>query len=189
MTGEKYPKRIFSSGGRPIAGPVIFTAKEQTTDAPDHQVATYAFDKLTVQWEHRRFAGNNTDKGENVGCYFYGTKGTFHMGWQKGWTFYPTDARQPVISEPAQLHDPDSQNIRENFADFLAAIRSDGKLKPVSDIGEVHLATNMALLGMISLKLGKSLEWDGAKEQIVGDPAANKLLRREYRKGYEYPKA
>jgi hypothetical protein len=50
-----------------------------------------------VQWEHRRFAGNNTDKGENVGCYFYGTKGTFHMGWQKGWTFYPVNASDPII--------------------------------------------------------------------------------------------
>ena len=47
----------------------------------------------------------------------------------------------------------------------------------------------MALLGMLSLKLGKSIEWDGAKERIVGDDAANKLLRRDYRKGYEYPKA
>jgi hypothetical protein len=42
---------------------------------------------------------------------------------------------------------------------------------------------------MISYKLGRSLEWDGAKERIVGDDAANKLLRREYRKGWEYPKA
>jgi hypothetical protein len=46
----------------------------------------------------------------------------------------------------------------------------------------------MALLGMLSLKHGRSIEWDGAKERIVGDEAANKLLRREYRKGYEYPK-
>jgi hypothetical protein len=40
---------------------------------------------------------------------------------------------------------------------------------------------------MISYQLGRSVEWDGAKEQIVNDPAANKLLRRAYRKGWEYP--
>jgi predicted dehydrogenase len=189
VTGEKYPKRIFSTGGRPIAGPAVVTATEQTTDAPDHQLATYQFDKFSVQWEHRRFANNNTDKGENVGCYFYGTKGIFHMGWQKGWTFYPSDAKQPTLTEEPKLNSPDSQNIKELFADFLAAIRSDGKIKPVSDIGEIHLSTNMALLGMASLKLGRSLEWDGAKEVIVGDAAANALLRRDYRKGYTYPKA
>jgi predicted dehydrogenase len=187
ITGEQYPKRIFSTGGRPIAGPVVFNDKEQTSDAPDHQLATFSFDKFDVQWEHRRFAGNNTDKGENVGCYFYGTKGIFHMGWQKGWTFYPTNANEPIVSEAPKLNQPDSQNIKELFADFLNAIRTG--TKPVSDIGEVHLSTNMALLGMLSLKHGKSIDWDGAKERIIGDDAANKLLRRDYRKGYEYPKA
>jgi hypothetical protein len=42
---------------------------------------------------------------------------------------------------------------------------------------------------MISYKLGRSVEWDGAKEVIVGDPAATALLRREYRKGWDYPAA
>jgi hypothetical protein len=140
-----------------------------------------------VQWEHRRFGANNTDKGENVGCYFYGTKGIFHMGWQKGWTFYPTDSKAPPITEAAQLNSPDSQNIKELWADFLTAIRSDGKTKAVSDIGEVHLASNMALLGMVSMKLGRSLDWDGATERVLNDEAANKLLRRDYRKGYDYP--
>ena len=85
--------------------------------------------------------------------------------------------------EPAQA-DP---SLKELFADFLNAINTG--TKPVSDIGEIQLSTNMALLGMLSLKHGRSIEWDGAKERIVGDDAANKLLRREYRKGWEYPKA
>lgn len=187
VTDEKYPKKIYSTGGRPIAGPVVNTDREQTTDAPDHQLATYTFEKFSVQWEHRRFAANNADKGENVGCYFYGTKGIFHMGWQKGWTFYPTNAKDPVVSEEPKLNSPDSQNIKELWADFLGAIRTGAK--PVSDIGEVHLSTNMALLGMIALKLGRSLDWDGAKERFVNDAAADKLLRREYRKGWEFPTA
>jgi predicted dehydrogenase len=185
ITDEKYPKRVYSTGGRPIAGPVVLTAKEQTTDAPDHQLATYSFDRFDVQWEHRRFAGNNTDKGENVGCYFYGTKGIFHMGWEKGWTFYPVDSKEPVQAEAAQLHQPDAQNIRELWTDFLDAIRHERK--PVCDIADIHLSTNMALLGMISLKHGKSLEWNGEQERIVGDDDANKYLRRAYRPGYEYP--
>jgi hypothetical protein len=46
----------------------------------------------------------------------------------------------------------------------------------------------MSLLAMLSLKLGRSLQWDGEKQQVVGDPEANKLLSREYRKPWEYPK-
>lgn len=37
------------------------------------------------------------------------------------------------------------------------------------------------------MKLGRSLAWDGATERINGDKAAKKLLRRDYRPGYEYP--
>jgi hypothetical protein len=46
----------------------------------------------------------------------------------------------------------------------------------------------MALLGNLSAKLGRSIEWDHKKDMIVGDKEANKLLRREYRKPWEYPK-
>lgn len=185
ITGEKWPKKIFSTGGRPIKGPPVLTAEEQTSDAPDHQLATYKFEQFDVTWEHRQFAGNNAEKGETVGCYFYGEKGTFHMGWQKGWTFYPVNANEPVQHEDPKLGKPDDQNIKELWADFLGAIQA-GR-KPVSDIEEVHWSTNLALLGMLSLKLGRSIEWDGLKEECIGDPEANKLLRREYRKGWEYP--
>jgi predicted dehydrogenase len=185
ITGEKYPTHVYSTGGRPIAGPAILSETEQTTDAPDHQLATYTFDRFSVQWEHRRFAGNGTDKGEPVGCYFYGTRGILHLGWQSGWTFYPADPKEQIVREPAQLNEPDHQNIRELWADFLAAIRT-GR-RPVCDIGEIHLSTNLALLGMLSYKRGKSIAWDGQQERVVGDEAANRLLRREYRAGYEHP--
>jgi predicted dehydrogenase len=184
---EKWPRKVFSTGGRPVKGPPILTKEEQTTDAPDHQVATFEFAGFTVSWEHRQFAGNHAEKGENVGCYFYGTEGTFHMGWQKGWTFYPTDDKKQPVHQDPQLHQPDEQNIKELWADFLNAIKT-GK-KPVSDIEDIHRSTNMSLLGMLSLKLGRSIQWDGVKEEVVNDPEANKLLSRKYRGLWEYPES
>ncbi|HON93210.1 MAG TPA: Gfo/Idh/MocA family oxidoreductase [Sedimentisphaerales bacterium] len=181
----KWPKSVHSVGGRPIKGQPVLTEEYQTTDAPDHQVATYAFDDLTVMWEHRQFAGNPAEKAENVGCFFYGTKGTFHMGWNQGWTFYPTSRGQPEIHEAPKLNQPDSQNIKELWADFLEAIET-GR-RPVSDIEEVHYSTNLSLLGMLSYKLGRSVEWDGQKEVCVGDAEANQLLRRRYRTPWVYP--
>ena len=183
ITGEKAPKRVFSTGGRPIRGAPVSTAQEQTTDAPDHQVAQYQFERFTMTWESRQFGGNASEKGDVAGAYFYGTKGTFHLGYKGGSILY-ADGGEPLHA-PAKVNQPDGQNIRELWADFLDAIKT-GR-RPVSDIEEGHRATNCSLLGMISYKLGRSIEWDGAKEQIVGDPAANKLLRREYRKGWEYP--
>ena len=182
---EKYPKIVYSTGGRPIKGPPVLTKEEQTSDAPDHQVAVFHFENFTVTWEHRQFAGNNAEKGENVGCYFYGERGTFHMGWKDGWKFYPVNPKDPVIQEPAKLHQPDDQNIKELWADFLDAIKT-GR-KPVADIQEIHYSTNMSLLGMLSYKLGRSIRWDGEKEECIGDPEANKLLSRQYRGNWVYP--
>ena len=183
----KWPKSVHSLGGRPIKGKPVLTDELQTTDAPDHQVATYAFDDLTVTWEHRQFAGNPAEKTESVGCFFYGTKGTFHMGWKEGWTFYPTGRGQQEIHEEPKLNLPDQQNIKELWADFLNAIET-GR-RPVCDIEEIHYSTNLSLLGMLSYKLGRSVQWDGRKEICVGDAEANKLLRREYRTPWVYPEA
>ncbi|MBK9170499.1 MAG: Gfo/Idh/MocA family oxidoreductase [Bryobacterales bacterium] len=177
-TEEKYPKTVYSTGGRFI--------KRDNTDAPDTQIATFGFEDFNVVWEHRTYAANNAEK-TNIGCYFYGTEGTFHMGWLDGWTFYPADKKKPVVHEDPKLNQPDSQNIRELWADFLAAIQA--KRRPACDIEIAHRSTNMSLLGMISLRTGRSIRWDGAKEQIVGDAEANKLLRRDYRAPWKYPSA
>lgn len=176
-TEEKYPRRVFSSAVRRI--------KQDSTDAPDTQTATFEFESFTAVWEHRLYAANNAEKGENVGCYFYGTEGTFHMGWQEGWTFYPADSKKQVIHQAPQLNQPDSQNIAELWTDFLDAIKT--RRTPICDIESGHRSTNMSLLGMISAKVGRSLEWDGAKELIKNDAEASKLLVRQYRKPWDYP--
>ena len=183
---EKFPKKIFSTGGRPISGKAILNDREQTTDAPDAQIAVYEFESFTATWEHRKFAGNSAEQ-HSIGCYFYGTKGTFHMGWRDGWTFYPVDPKQPVVHEDAQHSEPDGHSIKLLWADFISAIEA-GK-RPTCDIEIGHQATNMSLLGMLSFKLGRSIQWDGVTETIVADEEANKVLRREYRGPWKYPDA
>lgn len=175
-TEETAPKKVSSTGGRFL--------KHDNTTSPDTQVATFQFDSFTATWEHRLYAGNEAEK-HNIGCYFYGTEGTFHMGWLDGWTFYPANSKKAPIHQDPQLHEPDAQNIRELFANFLGSIKS-GR-RPICDIEVGHRSTNMSLLGMLSLKLGRSIEWDGDKQVILNDPEANKLLSREYRKPWDYP--
>lgn len=175
-TEERYPKRVFSHGGRFL--------RNDNTDAPDTQVAVFEFETFTATWEHRHYAGNNAEK-TNIGCYFYGLEGTLHLGWLDGWTFYPRKQNEPILHEDPKLHQPDHQNIPELWADFLDAIKT-GR-RPACDIEYGHLATNMSLLAMISFKLKRSIVWDGEKEEIVGDPEANRLLSRPYRAPWKYP--
>ena len=175
-TEEKWPKAVSSTAARHI--------KRDHTTAPDTQVVHFEFDSFTAVWEHRQYAANHAEK-HNIGCYFYGTEGTLHLGWLDGWTFYPADSRKPTLHEDAKLHKPDDQNIPELWADFLESIKS-GR-RPVCDIEIGHRSTNMSLLGMLSWKLGRSVRWDGERETILNDPDANKLLRREYRPPWVYP--
>lgn len=175
-TEEKHPKYVHSTGGRAV--------KTDNTDAPDHQVINFEFEDFTATWEHRQFAGNDSEK-HNIGVYFYGTKGVFHMGWLDGWTFYPSSKNAEIIHEDHRLHEPDWQNIPELWANFLDSIKT-GKT-PVADIEVGYRATNMSLLGMASLKLGRGVAWDGEKGVITGDDEANKLLSRTYRDPWKYP--
>lgn len=185
-TEEKWPKKVFSTGGRPIAGPVVLNDKEQTSDAPDSQVAVFEFEGFTATWEHRRFADNNAEK-HKIGAYFYGTKGTLHIGWRDGWTFYPTNSKEQIVHGDAQLQEPDGHNLQLLWSDFLTAI-DQGK-KPACDIETAHRSSVLPMLGMLSLKSGRSIQWDGAREQIIGDAEAAKLLSRTYRGPWQYPAA
>lgn len=182
--GAENPKKIFCTGGRPVIGPVVLNAKEQTSDAPDHQVATYEFEKFTCMWEHRHFAENSSEK-HKVGAYFYGTKGLLHIGWRDGWTFYPSSKSGKTEHEEAQLQEPDGHNIKLLWADFIEAI--DRRRPPVATIELAHRSSVLPLLGMISWRVGRAIVWDGAKEQITGDAEASKLLSRSYREPWVYP--
>ncbi|MBM3736733.1 MAG: Gfo/Idh/MocA family oxidoreductase [Acidobacteria bacterium] len=176
-THEKWPRRVFSTAARHI--------KQDSATAPDTQIATFEFEGFTATWEHRQYAGNESEK-HPLGCYFYGTEGVFHMGWRDGWTFYPHNKKNPPIHAEPKLNDPDSQNIRELFANFLDCIKSGHRA--VCDIETGHRSTVMSLLAMVSLKAGRSVVWDGLRERIVGDSAADKLLSRPYRAPWKYPK-
>ncbi len=183
-SGEKGPKKVFCTGGRPIFGPAILNEKEQTTDAPDHQVATFEFEQFTAIWEHRKFGDNNNEK-HKLGAYFYGEQGVLHIGWRDGWTFYPVNPKAETVHRDHQLQEPDGHNIALLWEDFIQSIEQ--KKKPIADIESAHYSSCLPMLGMLSWKAGRSIQWDAAKEEIIGDAEASKLLSREYRAPWKYP--
>jgi hypothetical protein len=77
--------------------------------------------------------------------------------------------------------------IRGHMKNLLRCIET--RDLPVSDIEQGYISTTSCILANHSLTLGRSLRWDAAKHQVIGDPEANKLLAREYRKPWVHPKA
>ena len=69
--------------------------------------------------------------------------------------------------------------------DFLSCIQTRGR--PVADIEQGYISTASCILANISMQLGRSLAWDSAKGEVIGDDAANRLLRRPYRAPWTHP--
>ncbi len=177
-TEEKMPRSIFSTQTRGVRESNITSAETQT--------AVFEFESFTCTWEHSILNNRSHANHEKVGVMFMGTEGVFHLGWQSGWTFYPRDEKKEIIREAAQLNKPDDQNIDLVWQDFLSCIKS-GKT-PNANITCGKHATNMALLANVSAAAGRSIDWDYKNDKIVGDKSAQKLLARDYRKPWVYPK-
>jgi hypothetical protein len=76
------------------------------------------------------------------------------------------------------------QNERKaHWANFLHCVRN--RVDPISDVHTHMQMLNVCHLVGISARFGRELNWDDAKEQIVGDDQANAFLTRPYREGYE----
>jgi predicted dehydrogenase len=178
FTGEVGPKSIYSTKAQS-------NVRQSEWTSPESQRVIYQFDKFSVSWEHTLINSHSEDK-HNVGVYFNGTEGTLHLGWLDGWTFYPSDKKAAIIHQDSKLNEPDQQNIDALFADFLASIKA--KKQPSADLLAGHRATNMALLGVVAQKAGKSIDWDINSEKITNDKKLNTLLERKYRGDLKYPK-
>lgn len=77
---------------------------------------------------------------------------------------------------------PADDSVRHS-AVFLENIRA--RKQPETDPQTGQYATNLGHLMNISWQVGRSVRWDGEKEQVIGDEAANALVTKPYRKGWE----
>jgi hypothetical protein len=73
------------------------------------------------------------------------------------------------------------------MVDFLAAIEK--RTRPVADIEQGHISTASCILANVSMKVGRTLNYDPAQRVVVGDPEATALLRRPYRAAWKHPEA
>ena len=74
--------------------------------------------------------------------------------------------------------------VSENHtANWIAAMQS--RENPISDVWTHNRMLETCHLANIAIRLGRKLNWDPAKREIIGDEEANTFLSRESRKGYE----
>ncbi|GAB4466890.1 MAG: Gfo/Idh/MocA family oxidoreductase [Armatimonadaceae bacterium] len=188
MMGLGWPQQIYSEGG-------ILMDKASKANTTDTQTAVFDFGETVVTWQHRSW-GHPADPQYPWGATLYGDKGTLKAS-VRSYDFIPAEGdpvHQEVMMELEEFPEDQTEEglerhvapaIRQHMKDFLRAIKT--RTKPVADIEEGHISTASCILANNALELGRTLTWDPATHQVIGDDEANRLLRRTYRAPWEHP--
>lgn len=183
---NEHPVKIRSVGG-------LFGNGEPTSqETPDLQTTMYEYaDGKVLEFGTRGGFTNGEDEVE-IGNIFYGTKGYLWIDADgRKWQSYlgPKKEKGPGanISADQGGSDPRSPTSIESphYANFVDAIRAGDPKLLTCDVLEGHMSSTLPHLANISYRVGRSLQFDGKSEKFVNDKEADKLLTREYRKGFE----
>ncbi|XZE56058.1 Gfo/Idh/MocA family protein [Planctomycetaceae bacterium SH139] len=142
------------------------TRIEPTTDAKDARdrgVRLYYPNGTVVRLE--------SDNGPAFGGIFIGENGKLEIN------------RGRFACNPATLIAPfEGEESENHVGNWLDCIES--REEPNAPVEVGHLISSVAHLINICRITGRTLNWDSAKEQIIGDEAANTLLSKERRPEY-----
>ena len=108
------------------------------------------------------------------GATFAGTEGSIHITRARLLAKPEGIAKEPLGEKDVHLYQ--SSNHHRNFLD---CVRS--RKLPICDVEIGHRSATACHLGNIALRLGRKIQWDPQKEQIVGDDEAARMLSRPYR--------
>jgi hypothetical protein len=130
-------------------------------------------------WISNHEGGIGGDKpGNTVGNIFYGSKGYMVIDGYGKYRTYIGKEQQPG---------PTRSEGGSNWGNFIAALRSRKQADLNAPIEEGAMSCTLMHLANVSYRLGRTLHYNGATMQCQGDPEANKLLTRVYRKPYVVP--
>jgi len=108
---------------------------------------------------------------------------------ERGWIWVD---RSGFMTEPAGLRTerigPNEVRLyrsRDHYQNFLDCVRT--RALTIASCEAAHRSASVGHLGVIAIETGRKILWDPATETIIGDPDAEKLLSRAYRKPWQLP--
>jgi predicted dehydrogenase len=108
---------------------------------------------------------------------FIGEKGKVHV------------TRKDITGDPAELlkaeFGPSDTRLyvsKDHYQNFLDCVKS--RQQPICDVEIGHRTATVCHLGNMAVRLGRKIQWDPAKERIIGDEEAAAMLTRPYRSPY-----
>lgn len=131
------------------------------------------------------------EKGPFGGGIFIGEKGKLEINRNKVTSNPPEIAAEilkavDVGEEERKWSDQTALwQAREHLENWLDCVRS--RERPIADVEIGHRSVTACHLANIARQIGRPLRWNPAAERFVDDTAADALLVRERRKGFELP--
>jgi predicted dehydrogenase len=171
ILGESMPRSVMAQGG-------IFHFKNKIT-TPDTLVAYFDFATCPVVWRHRIWGAEEYTPEVSNGIFFYGEKETVFVTDDR-WTVIPKGKNAERIVNKAS-----SDMAPAHFANFLKAVRE--RNTPLCPIEDAFQSTATVKLAMIAFETNTQVAWDNQARQITGNPAAARLMKRDYRAPWQHP--
>lgn len=119
--------------------------------------------------------GKNTPNGVQ----FLGSEGWIFVSRGELRGSKPELIETPLDANATRLYKSDN-----HMGNFFECVRS--RKEPICDVEIGHRSISVAHLGVISVRLGRKIQWNPATEEIVGDADAAKWLGRPMRKPYDW---
>jgi predicted dehydrogenase len=189
-----WPRRVTSWGG-------ILNDRASRANISDTQTALFEYPDYNVSWNHRTW-GRSPEPDPDFQWFgtIHGEKGTLKASVFR-YDLIPAGSDRPERTRKALLEFdryPEDETekdlerhvasaMRAHWKDFLASRDQRGQRLPVADVEQGHISSSACFLANTSLDLGRTLEWDPARHEVVGDAEATRLLRRPYRSPWVHP--
>jgi predicted dehydrogenase len=186
--GKEAPKVVLALGGK--------YAVEDNRDIPDTMEVVWQYDGGTLV----TFSQHNANSSQGRRAWdieFCGTKGTLGFAGD-GFEIVPESNRlQPLpalspldragnraaakavelAGKPVKV--PGENTTKDHARNFLDCVKSRRETNCPIETG--HRSTTATLLANVALDVGRAIQWDADREQVLGDHEANGLLARQYR--------
>lgn len=176
VMGVDAPRFVSASGGKFVL--------DDNRETPDTILATFQYPGFICTYENR-VANAAPISGKTNGMLFHGSDGTLFVD-RQGLEIIPETRKsgETTVERTQSLEVENSnQHHLDHMKDFIECVRS--RKTPIADIEIGHRSTTTALLGNVAYRTGRRIEWDGARERIVGDAKASAHLTRDYRRPWK----
>jgi predicted dehydrogenase len=181
------PLSVSSTGGK------FYVPALDDQETPNTQMATYNYGDAELMFEVRGGTtgpegGLEIRGGNTIGNLFYGSEGWMSVdgnGFQvyKGVPNGRTEKQEKLMDEARSP----GGDTGPHMANFLAAVKSRNYKDLHAEIEIAAPSADLCHMANTSYRLKRTLKFDDATRHYVGDEEANKMLTRNYRKGYVVP--